>query len=611
MGKIVVITRLVSRDLRRWPLQTALLLAAILAATTTLTLGLALSGVASKPYQQTRNQTAGPDAVASYVDLPPMPKGATPAAALAAMRALTRAPGVTGHSGPYPFSWATLRYAHLKAGVIAEGRQPGRVAVDQPKLTQGRWISAGGVVVERSFAEALGVHVGDRVTLDGRAFRVDGIAVSAATVPYPGADFTLDGTPFPSDQCGMIWVTEAAARSFATRTLPLGYVLNLRLARPAAAPAFAQSHLALYAGKTGLPDVTPWQQIAQEDNNMILNEQRILLVGSWLLGLLAVASVAVIVGGRMAEQTRRVGLLKAVGGTPKFVATVLLTENLLLAVAAAAAGLTIGWLAAPLLTSPGSGMVGTAGAPSMTAHTVELVAALAVAVALIATFVPAVRASRTSTVDALADSARRPRRRRALIELSRRLPASLLLAVRLAARRPRRSVLAGMSVAITATTFVAVLCVHAREDESNQFAGGLSVLANPSFERLDQVLLVLTVMLAALAAINVIFITHSTSLDARQSSALARALGASPRQLAMALSVTQLIPALPGSLLGIPLGLGLVEAVRQGGSMPIPPAWWLILMVVGLLAAIAVLTAVPARAGARRSPAEILQAESA
>ena len=41
-----------------------LLLLAITAATTTLTLGLALHGVTSQPYQQTRAATAGPDVVA-------------------------------------------------------------------------------------------------------------------------------------------------------------------------------------------------------------------------------------------------------------------------------------------------------------------------------------------------------------------------------------------------------------------------------------------------------------------------------------------------------------------------------------------------------------------
>jgi putative ABC transport system permease protein len=71
---------------------------------------------------------------------------------------------------------------------------------------------------------------------------------------------------------------------------------------------------------------------------------------SLLLGLLAAASVAVLVGGRMAEQARRVGLLKAVGGTPGLVAAVLLAENLFLALIAAAAGLAAGRLAVVLGT---------------------------------------------------------------------------------------------------------------------------------------------------------------------------------------------------------------------------------------------------------------------
>jgi putative ABC transport system permease protein len=483
------------------------------------------------------------------------------------------------------------------------------VTVDQPKVIAGSWISADGVVVERSFAAGLGVRVGDRITLDREPFRVAGIAVSAANAPFPHADFSLEATPFPTDESGMIWLTQAAARSFATRSLPLSYFLNLRLASPADAPAFARAHS---AGQFQPLVVTPWQQIAQEDGNLVLNEQRVLLVGSWLLGLLAVASVAVIVGGRMAEQTRRVGLLKAVGGTPGLVAIVLLTENLLLALAAAAVGLAAGWLAAPLLTNPGSGLIGTAGAPSITATTAELVAGLAVAVALLATFVPAIRAARTSTISALADTAHPPRRRRALIALSGRLPVPLLLGVQLAARRPRRSLLAAASVAITATTFVAVLTVHAKQDIVTRGSSGLSALNNPRYDRLDDVLLVLTVALAALAGVNAVFITRATAVDSRHACAQARALGATPEQVAAALSAAHLIPALPGALLGIPAGLGLVAAVGHGGtaSIPVPPASWLAGLVAGLLIGLAMLSAIPAWAEARGSPAEILQSEA-
>jgi hypothetical protein len=67
MGQILLVGRLASRDLRRRPAQSLLLLLVITAAMATLTLGLVLHGVTSKPYQQTRMATGGPDVVASSV----------------------------------------------------------------------------------------------------------------------------------------------------------------------------------------------------------------------------------------------------------------------------------------------------------------------------------------------------------------------------------------------------------------------------------------------------------------------------------------------------------------------------------------------------------------
>ena len=77
-----------------------------------------------------------------------------------------------------------------------------------------------------------------------------------------------------------------------------------------------------------------WKSILADSTEVAADSQILLLIGAWLLGLLAVASLSVLVGGRMANQTRRVGLLKAVGGTPGLVAAVLLAEYLLVAVVA-------------------------------------------------------------------------------------------------------------------------------------------------------------------------------------------------------------------------------------------------------------------------------------
>jgi hypothetical protein len=64
MGRLFLIARLAARDLRHRSAQAVLLLLAITAAATTLTLGLALHGTASHPYETTRAATNGPDILA-------------------------------------------------------------------------------------------------------------------------------------------------------------------------------------------------------------------------------------------------------------------------------------------------------------------------------------------------------------------------------------------------------------------------------------------------------------------------------------------------------------------------------------------------------------------
>ena len=86
---------------------------------------------------------------------------------------------------------------------------------------------------------------------------------------------------------------------------PIAYFLNLKLNDPAAASAFANRYNA-NASPTA-PFLSSWQSIRDGDAQVLAKVRLVLLTGSWLLALLALASVVVLVGGRMAEQTRRVG----------------------------------------------------------------------------------------------------------------------------------------------------------------------------------------------------------------------------------------------------------------------------------------------------------------
>jgi putative ABC transport system permease protein len=591
VGKILLICRLAARDLQMRRAEAALMLVVITAATATLTMGLALSGVTSNPYLHTMAVTNGPDVVAGSSQ---PPAGTSPQAGPpAALTALEHAPGVTGYSGPYPVVSPTLgANGHIVpgAGFSIEGRDQAPASIDQPKVTQGTWVRPGGVVIEPTYAAELGVRTGDQITLNGRPFRVAGLAVTAA---WPSVNAP-----------GLMWLTTADARSLATAADPLSYQLNLKLADPASATAFANIHSS-GPGPGGL-FLSSWQQTSSHDAREVQFEQVALVMGSWLLSMLALASVAVLVGGRMAEQTRRVGLLKAVGGTPKLVAAVLLAEHLAVALAAAAAGLAVGWLAAPLLTSPADGLIGAAGAPSFTPVMVGVVAAVALVVAILATFVPAVRAARTSTVAALADAARMPRRRAGMVALSRRLPVPLLLGLRLAARRPRRAVLNAASITIVVAMLVAVLAIEHRGHAASRVPGGL---INPVDTAVNRVVLVVMVVLVILAAVNSVFVAWATVLDSRHPVAVTRSLGATSEQVRAGLAAAQLCSAFPGAILGIPAGIGLDVAVNH--TLPVPSAWRLLAVVVGTMAAVAALTTVAARIGDRHPVGEILQAETA
>jgi putative ABC transport system permease protein len=627
MGTALLIFRLAARDVRHHAAQAILLVVAVAAATATLTMGIALSGVTSRsPYLTTRAATKGPDVVA-YL------------ASAAQATALAHASGVANYSGPFPVAAATIHFDGRQADVFAEGRSQKPAGVDQPLLTSGSWVRPGGVVIERTFADALGVSVGDRVTMNGKSYAVAGIAVTAAQSPYPNL---CNGTlvaptaaaskfsnacpaffniPFlslgngqylaSSDEVGQVWMTEPDAIGLTSPANRLTtYAVNLKLTNPDNAQAFAYDRFVHATGATS-PVFSTWQGLAAEDGKLIQDGQGVLQPGAFLLALLAIASVAVLVGRRLSEYARRVGLLKAVGGTPGIVAATFLAENLMLAVFAAVVGLAAGWLAAPLITKPGAALIGAAGAPPLSFINVLQVIGLAIVVALAATLVPAIRASRGSTIAALNDVGRPPKRRGALVRISSRLPIPALFGLRLDARRPRRSLLSAANVAVTTAGIVTVIAFHAFAD--NKLAGAVALtgggLSNPVVNRDEQMLTVVMVMLITLAVLNALFTTWATVLDARRAAALMQALGARSRQISSGLVLAQELCALPGAIIGIPLGVLLYKVAVKHGSLP--PVTWLVAAAIGVLVAMAALTIVPARIGARQPIAEVLSSETA
>jgi putative ABC transport system permease protein len=598
MGRLLFIYRLVVGDIKRRRVQSALLVVMIVTTTTTLTLGLALHRVSPSQFARTRAATRGPDVVAEVGFAPgsthPSPKQFAP---------LLHAPGIAGTAGPYPVAFVGLTTSRSSIPVEAEGRDIAPAAIDRPLVTAGHWVRPGGAVIERGLADSLGLHVGDTIRLGGHPFRVVGIALTTAHVFYPAS------TP------GLVWLTRTNAEQLATTSQPLGYVLDIKLTSPASPTDFgrtpAANAFALASASSNEPSILqPWQQIRAHDYWVIALDRKVLLVGSWLLSMLAIASIAVVVGGRMAEQTRRVGLLKAVGGTPSLVAVVLLAQNLLLALAAAIVGLAAGDLLAPLLASPGQGLLGSPLSPQLTAASVVLVIGVAAVVAAAATLAPAIHGARTSTIRALSDPAHPPRRRPRLIAISAALPVPLLFGLRLVARRTRRTVLTSASLTIAVTMVVAALTVQHDLAVTEQRSAPIGLFVSSSNgDQANHVLVLLSVILVILAAISATFTAWATVIDAQTSTALARALGATPRQVSAGLTTAQLLPGLAAACVGIPAGLLLYELAGGHLSEASPPLLWLLAVVPATLTAVAAVTAIPARVGAHRSVAEVLRAE--
>ncbi len=98
----------------------------------------------------------------------------------------------------------------------------------------------------------------------------------------------------------------------------------------------------------------------------------------------------------------------------------------------------------------------------------------------------------------------------------------------------------------------------------------------------------ITVALVTLAALNAILTAWATVLDARHASALMRALGANSRQASSGLAAAQVLSALPGAILGVPLGVGLLKVAAESWPAS-PPALWLVATVLGTLLAATVL----------------------
>ena len=623
MRSLRLAVRLARRNLRRRPAQAALLLLTLTLATGTFGAGMALYGSADQPWNRVWSATDGFHVSADYyrdrdtdrtdVDL---------AAVRARFAELAAAPGVRAVGGPWTHLYGLLDVDGGTEDLTAEIRDPGRSPVDQPLVTAGSWLAAGsdggdGVVLEQGLADTLGVGPGETITVDGHRLGVRGVAM------------TVSRGRFPLSRPAQIWVTPAtgdALRRFGLTEE--GLEMQLRLDDPDDAEAFAAAHRDIEASDaTSTLFLETWRQRRADSHSDIDILAGTLFAAGILVGLLTVATAAVIVAGRMAAQTRQIGTLKAVGVTPRQVVLALLVEHLTLAGVATLVGLAAGRVVAPRLADTSLTVLGQPEIPPLTWGRVAIVAGVAAAVVVLATVRPAVKGLRHSTLRSLASGARPPRRpgRVARGAAAAGLPLVGVLGLRSAWRRPGRLLTnaAGLTLAVAMIVVAAGLRSSlTRLAASPGWADSAGSSAAPPGEALsagavghlyDQVRTIVlgtAGLLLVLATVNALIVAAFAARDSARNHATLRAVGATPRQTTLALVVSQLGACVLAVVLGLPLGLGLWTLMDGGDLPPVTvPSTTLLAIAAAVPVAFAALVSLPALHQSHQPPASALTYE--
>jgi putative ABC transport system permease protein len=308
----------------------------------------------------------------------------------ARLEATGRLAGVTASAGPYPST--VINPVGLTGGrfpaLTLVGRSGPPSDVDDMDLTSGRWATKPGeIVLSASFAGPI-LQVGSTLKASDAAgsptLTVVGIAVSASE--------TADA-----------WTTPGQARALASADSPLTTQMLYRFDS-------AGTNGEITAGRKNIAAAVPSGALLGSQS--YLDTKRAadqaaaptipFLIAFGALGIaMSVIIVGSVVSGAVGTSLRRIGILKAIGFTPREVVRAYVAQALIPAAVGIGLGVVLGNLMAlPLLEDTGEAY----GSPSLSvAWWVDVVVvAAALLIVGIAALVPALRAGRLRAVEAIA-----------------------------------------------------------------------------------------------------------------------------------------------------------------------------------------------------------------
>jgi len=416
-------------------LQTVVVALVVLISTTSTVVALALVVNSEAPFDHAFASQRGADIAAAIA----------PNVGAESLARTAHVSGVTSAAGPYPETTVSVRSGGFGFGPqTVVGRATPSGPVDDLVIDGGHWATEPGQIVLDTGANGLGFSVGSTMTV--------GAGTHRQTLTVVGLANSITGTASGWVAPAELPLLRAAGGTSATQMLyrfahaGIGAPLNADVARLTAAlprGALAGS-MSYYTAKI------------EEDGNIAPFVPFLLAFG--ILGIvMSVLIVANVVGGAVVSGYRRIGILKSIGFTPLQVATAYAAQVGLPALVGCLAGVVVGnLLATPLLRQNASAYgVGGLGVPIW----VDLLVPAGIcALAAVAALLPALRAGRLSTIQAIA-TGRAPQSGRgyAAHRLFGRMPLPRPITIGLAApfARPSRTALtlAAVLLGATAVTF--------------------------------------------------------------------------------------------------------------------------------------------------------------
>jgi putative ABC transport system permease protein len=576
---------------------------------------LAVLRVADDPWAPLQAATLGADVEIDEAPARPDPR------ALAALPEVATA-GTLIESGD------TALQAHGEVLLVSLKRMPDRetMPVDRPLMMTGRWFAADGeVVVEATLADTLGIDVGDTVTLHGEHGRTVRVVGTAATTMLPNYPERTPGTIF-------------AGTTLFDAIDPVGvprWSIGLRLRDPSQADA-------VVAGLNRDGPVPPGNCTAAgwcartaadiRDNAFPTRIDSFAQVMLFFAALLLIATVLLIVtllGSRLVSEARELTVLQVAGATPARVALLIASEHALLAVVGAATGVLVARVVAPRIAESAATVFGSV-SPMLTLDDVVGVGVAAVVVSVLVSAVGGLRAGRRSlAVVARGGTGRVRRSRAAAIAMRASASSTLVLGLKDIATRRGRAVVTVLSVTLAVTIAVAIIGLGTSElnpaiaptqaaqlpadpADISRLPVFSSAVSDQAIGRIMTLIAALQVLLGGVAVITLLAAASMSIQERLRELGVLHALGCTTGQLVGASAVSQGTLGGIGSLLGIPLGLGvylLFKAMAGGGFTGSPPPPAILLIALAAIAIAAAAGAIPALLAQRFPASQALAAE--